>query len=89
MGVLYLWITTSLVSGTMPMQETKQRIQRQQEPQWVNAWELWGITGVDFQQGVKWDVGQEESTTTVGGGQAQGWLVYFRFKQNPDYVEIH
>jgi len=24
-----------------------------------------GVTGVNFQQGVKWDVGQEESTTTV------------------------
>lgn len=32
-GVLYLWITTSLVSGTTPVQETKQRIQRQQKPQ--------------------------------------------------------
>lgn len=31
MGVLYLWITTSLVSGTMPVQETRQIIQRQQE----------------------------------------------------------
>lgn len=37
MGVLYLWITTSLVSGTMPVQETKQRIQRQQELQCLRA----------------------------------------------------
>lgn len=42
MGVLYLWITTSLVSGTMSVQETKHRIQRQQEIGWVHDWELQG-----------------------------------------------
>lgn len=42
MGVLYLWITTSLVSGTMPVQETKQTIQRQQEHKWVTVRELGG-----------------------------------------------
>lgn len=42
MGVLYLWITTSLVSGTMPVQETKQTIQRQQEHKQVTVRELGG-----------------------------------------------
>ncbi len=64
MGVLYLWITTSLVSGTTPVQETKQRIQRQQEPI-IYCLRALRVTGLDFEQGVKWNVGQEESTSTV------------------------
>lgn len=51
-----------------------------------------GATGVDFQQGEKWDVGQEESTSTVREGDDSKSASHTSAFSNVlllNYVEIH
>lgn len=77
MGVLYLWITTSLVSGTKPVQETRQVIQRQQKRSQLLL-RTSGIKGMELKRKEKMRCGPgrvlHRSLVGVGWGGRPDWF---------------